>query len=133
MFFLLIPIAIVYFFNYWGAIYVLLGIVSLAVDWYLFYKPGFDKDYSKIFSIVDELCELPLQKKQEIANIYFEYMKNQIWAAQVQSVGFWLLISGRWLTMLYAPNYREVVMDGFIYTTFKDPTLEGTINLSVVT
>ena len=123
MFFLLIPIAIVYFFNYWGAIYVLLGIVSLAVDWYLFYKPGFDKDYSKIFSIVDELCELPLQKKQEIANIYFEYMKNQIWAAQVQSVVFWLLISGRWLTMLFAPNYREVVMDGFIYTTFKDPTL----------
>jgi hypothetical protein len=121
MILLVIPVLILSFGGFWGLLYVSLGVLSLSLDWFLFYKPYFKNDYSilssEIRSNYPNLSTMGELEEKMIADISFQYMKKNILYATIQSLGWWPLTSWRWLVMLSSKNYRGTVGASFVEAT----------------
>lgn len=126
MILLLIPFLIAYFGGFYGKIYVMLGIVSLTLDWFIFYRPHFDKDFLSMKNIMANsgtLLNDDPHKFEQALNTCFEYMKHEILLATIQSLGWWVFTSWRWLAIIFNPSCRNLVGLAFINATFHDEVL----------
>jgi len=115
---LLLPAAILWFGGEMGKLYLLAGVTSLALDWFIFYLPGFDRDRDNVRKLLGPDCT------QAQADEVMNFTKWQIFHVQWQSLGWWVLTSWRWLTVL-RPDYREAVGTAFLLTALSDPMLHA--------
>lgn len=124
MILLVIPSLILYFGGDIGKIYVLAGIVSLSLDWFLFYLPGFEDDKLLLQSILKSSGTLDEQGVKELTAAIHSYNVKQIFHVQYQSLGWWIFTSWRWTTILNS-SYRNLVGMGFITAAVHDPLLHA--------
>ena len=115
---LLLPAAILCFGGEIGRLYLAIGTVSLILDWFIFYVPGFPRDRENLIKMLN--TDATSREADEIMN----FTKWQIFHVQWQSLGLWILTSWRWLKV-FDPVYRETVGVAFLTTALSDPMLHA--------
>ena len=116
MILLLIPALIWYFGGEIGRWYVLLGMVSLTLDWTVFYMPGFKHDRE----IARDLLRIPDGATSDELERLLSTTKWAIFHLQYQSLGWWVFTSWRWVRALDT-DYRRTVGEYFLLTSLGCP------------
>ena len=119
---LLLPAAILWLGGDVGRYYLAAGVVSLGLDWFVFYLPGFPRDREHL----GELLGADVSRAQ--ADEVMSYTKWQIFHVQWQSLGWWVLTSWRWL-QIFRPGYRESVGLMFLMAALGDPILRARLDV----